>query len=61
MERAASACGARLVLRGGVKRRPRAVMDQDGASSSSNSIGVTRTMRPSFTSTDTGPPLVLLV
>ena len=50
-----------MVLRGGEKVLPRASMLQEGASVSSNSMGVMRTILPSFTSTNTGPPVVPLV
>ena len=50
-----------VVLRGGLKSLPRAWMVQEGASSSSNSMGVMRTILPSSTSTKTGPPVVQLV
>jgi len=40
---------------------PRAVIDQDGASSASKSIGVVRRTLPSLTYTKIGPPLVPLV
>ena len=42
-------CAPSVVRRGGVNVLPRAVMDQDGASSASKSIGVVRRTLPSFT------------
>ena len=57
----ATAWGAKVVRRGGLKVRPRASMAQLSASSSSKIIGVMRTILPSFTSTKTGPPVVELV
>ena len=53
-------CGASVVLRGGVNFIPRAEMVHGCGSVSSKSIGVMRTMRPSLTWTNTGPPLVML-
>ena len=45
----ASVCELTVVLRGGEKLRPRASIVHGSASSSSNSIGVMRRMRPSCT------------
>ena len=42
-------CAPSVVRRGGVNVLPRAVTDQDGASSASKSIGVVRSTLPSFT------------
>jgi hypothetical protein len=61
MERAACACGERVVRRGGVNFLPRASITQSPLSSSSRSIGVMRTILPSSTSTKTGPPVVQFV
>ena len=61
VERCATVHGESVVLRGGVNERPRAAMLQDGASVSSSCSGTMRRMRPSSTSTCTGPPVVRLV
>jgi hypothetical protein len=53
-------CGASVVLRGGVYFWPFASMVKEAPSSSARSIGVMRTILPSFTCTNTGPPLVML-
>jgi hypothetical protein len=52
--------GVSVVLRGGVNFIPRASMVQGCGSVSSKSIGVMRTILPSLTCTNTGPPLVML-
>ena len=53
--------GERVVLRGGVKSRPLAWMVKAGPSLSSSWRGMMRTIRPSSTSTCTGPPVVRFV
>ena len=61
MDRCACACGESVVRRGGVNLRPRASITQSPLSSSARSMGVMRTILPSWTSTKTGPPVVQFV
>ena len=61
VDRWATVQGDGVVLRGGVNDRPRASMVHEAASLSSNSMRRIRRILPSFTSTNTGPPVVPLV
>ena len=52
-------CGASDVLRGGVNSLPLALMVHGCGSFSSKSIGVMRTILPSLTYTNSGPPFAM--